>query len=249
MYKKIVLNTKLVFHKSAQDLLFVSGADSTHFKSLCQLVLSILKHEPKSNVIIFDLGFDKDQITYFNTTFPATNLRKFDYKNYPSYFNIKKNAGEYAWKPVIIESVLNEFKCDICWMDAGNIITNPLTKVRKVLNSVGFYSPLSQGKISNWTHPKTLELLNTTDKKTLKKKNLNGACVAASYNNLNARELIGSWAKYAQQKEYIAPKDSGRHNHRQDQALLSVLAHKLIPDTAGSMSKSKFGFKIHQDVD
>jgi hypothetical protein len=249
MLKKIALNTKFIFEKSEQNLLFVSGADSSHFKSLCQLVQSILTHEPNSKIVIYDLGFDKKQTIYFKSTFPAIILREFNYVSYPSYFNIKKNAGEYAWKPVIIESILNEYKCDICWMDAGNIIIKPLDKIRKILNTVGFYSPLSQGKISNWTHPKTLELFNTTDKSTLKKKNLNGACVAASYDNLNARELIGSWSKYAQQKEYIAPEGSGRHNHRQDQALLSVLAHKLIPDTAECMTKSKFGFKIHQDID
>jgi hypothetical protein len=61
------------------------------------------------------------------------------------------------------------------------------------------------------------------------------------------RELINQWKACALTKECIAPAGSSRQNHRQDQAVLSVLAQQY--DLTRKIPTKFYGFKIHQDID
>lgn len=248
--RTILLKIRLLFIKPKQKLIIVTGSDGSHFKSMYQLLESLIIFEKKTKIIIFDLGLSRTEIEILERKFPELELRKFNYADYPSYFNIKINAGEYAWKPVIINDILNEFKTSVCWLDGGNKLTKPLTSIRKILELYGFYSPFSKGTISEWTHPKTLEYMGSlNDKFIVRQQNLNGACVSANYNNIAVRNVIQKWSDCAKTKNCIAPKGSSRENHRQDQAVLSVLVYKLIPKIGKKMVYNKFGFKTHQDID
>ena len=58
------------------------------------------------------------------------HFKIFDYSKYPSWFNINIEAGQYAWKPVIIYDTFLEFQNEIIiWMDAGNLIHDNLDKL------------------------------------------------------------------------------------------------------------------------
>ena len=248
--RTVLLELRLLFYKSKQHLVIVTGSDSSHFKSLYQLLKSLVTYEGNTKIIIFDLGITTQEREIIKNDFPNFELRKFDYSKYPSYFNIKENAGEYAWKPVIINDVLNEFKTSICWLDGGNKVTKPLILLRKIIEFYGFYSPFSKGIISDWTHPKSLECLGVSkNENLLKQRNLNGACVSADYNNLEVRMVIKNWSDCAKNKNCIAPKGSSRENHRQDQAILSTLVYKQLFNIGKKMAYRKFGFKTHQDID
>lgn len=249
-FSSLVLKLRLFFLKSNQELVLVTGSSSSHFKSLYQLLKSIKKYEIHSQVIVFDLGLKASEQEIILNDFTGVQLRKFNYKDYPDYFNININNGEYAWKPVIFEAVFNEFKCSVCWIDAGNVLTKRLDEVRKIIELYGFYSPYSKGTISDWTHPSTLSFLKV-DKNThlLKQTNLNGACISANYNNKKVAGLISKWQECALVKDCIAPVGSSRNNHRYDQAILSILIYKYLPEIGKKMTFKKFGFKIHQDVD
>lgn len=242
---RYVSNMSTVASES-EEFVVVSAADSSHYKSLCQFLLSLFTHEPKIKAIVFDLGLKEYQSQCLQDSFPKIDLRSFDYSIYPDYLDIRVNAGEYAWKPVIVYDVLNEFKSCVCWMDAGNIVTKPLKRIRTILRKVGMYSPRSSGRIVDWTHPKTLEFLGTS-KNLLGKNNLNGACVAVSYNRSQARDIIAKWKDCALTRDCIAPPGSSRKNHRQDQAVLSVLSHQT--GITENMPSGYYGFKIHQDID
>src|SRR5262249_4791023 len=161
-------------------------------------------------------------------------------------FNISVNAGEYAWKPVIFCDILNEFKGLVCWMDAGNLVTEPLTMVRRITTKIGMYSPSSSGIISEWTHPGTLACLNVPDA-LLSQRNLAGSCVAVSYCNPIAREIANEWKECALTRGCIAPIGSSRKNHRQDQAVLTIIAHKS--GITKHMPSRCYGFVCHQDID
>jgi len=77
---------------------------------------------PESKVVVFDLGMTDTRNVKLAKRFKKVEFRKFDYSKYPAYFNIKVNAGQYAWKPVIIADTMNEFKQPVIWMDAGTLI-------------------------------------------------------------------------------------------------------------------------------
>ena len=249
---KLLSRTELLPFQLAQadhefaELVVVTGADSSHFQSLCQFLSSLRQHEPEIVVIAFDLGLKKSERLQVAADFPTIELRTFDFPQYPDYLNVKINAGQYAWKPVIINDVLNEFKCCVCWMDAGNVVTEPLRWVRTITKSVGLYSPHSSGEIKHWTHPKTLEYLDVSAD-LLDRPNLSGGCVAACYSSPEARELVRQWKECALIKACIAPPGSSRENHRQDQAVLSVLAHQS--GITSKMPRGCYGFKFHQDIE
>jgi len=233
------------FNSEVDKLVIVTGADSSHYKSLRQFLSSLFVHEPDIEVIVFDLGLIESERQCLKDTFPRAELRLFDYSQYPDYFNIKVNAGEYAWKPVILYDALSEFKCCVCWMDAGNLVTKRLFWLRRITKAVGMYSPRSSGLISDWTHPRTVEFLGAFD--VLHKPNLNGACVAVCYQNSKVRDLVSQWKEYALIRECIAPVGSCRKNHRQDQAVLSVIGHQS--GITKNMPRGHYGFRVHQDID
>ncbi|MGH7885586.1 MAG: DUF1647 domain-containing protein [Thermodesulfobacteriota bacterium] len=232
-------------NQDGNKLVIVTGSDSSHYKSLCQFLSSLFLHEPKIKVIAYDLGLTESERQYIIANFPKAEIRLFDYSLYPDYFNIKTRAGEYAWKPVILYEVLNEFKCCVCWMDAGNLLIEPLFWLRIITRTLGMYSPYSLETVSLWTHPKTLSFLNASSN-ILAKRNLNGACVSISYKNEKAQKLAERWKEYALIKECIAPEGSSRKNHRQDQAVLSVIAHQS--GITKNMPTGFYGFKHHKDI-
>ena len=146
---------------------------------------------------------------------------------------------------------MNEFKCNVFWMDSGNLLVSKLTKLKFVLHTHGFLSNFSQGVVKDWTFFKTLEYLNVS-KEIYEKRNLSGGCVGFSYYHNTSMQLLDKWFKCALKKECIAPKGSNRNNHRQDQAVLTVLAYQLnlVQKLEQHVNLEKFlGYKIHQDVD
>jgi len=228
------------------EFALVTGADKTHYKSLCNLLRSKAAWEPDVRCIVYDLGLEPSQRKEFSAAFPSLEVRRFDYSKYPAYFNIRVNAGQYAWKPVIFSEVFNEVKCCVCWFDAGNLLTEPLTRLRKVVQWKGFYSPFAKGTVAEWTHPATLAYLRT-DAAVYTKTNLAGYCVAANYRSPKARMFVERWRECALVKECIAPSGSSRYNHRQDMSVLGILAYQIgLPLF---LSRFRLGFECQQDID
>jgi hypothetical protein len=231
-----------------RGLVIVSGADSTHFKSLIQFIDTVNVYESHSHLVVFDLGLTEQESSYLKEIFPKIDYRIFDYNRYPSYFNIKVESGQYAWKPVIIWNILTEFKDSVVWFDAGCILTQPLFQIRKVLNKYGFYSPVASfsGSIRRWTHPRTVEFLNC-DNSLLDERQLAGTVVGFKWNKSKVLELANKWKECALIKECIGPAGSTRNNHRHDQAILTILAYQH--GLAQKIPQRFLGFKIHQDID
>ncbi len=227
-------------------MLLVTGADHTHGASLRQMLASVGRHEPDLRVVVYDLGLTAWQRWRIGKR-RQLEWRRFEFEQYPAYFDIKVNAGEFAWKPVIIADLLEEAGEPVLWLDAGAVVTEPLTALRAAVRRCGFYSPRSSGTIVDWTHPKVLAYFRLDADWARDKPNLRGGCVAFDPSFEAARELARRWRQGALVKECIAPEGSDRKNHRQDQALLTVLAH--LAGLADASDPNVLGFKTHQDID
>jgi hypothetical protein len=224
----------------------VTGADYTHFKSLENLLRSVAKWEPGLRCIVYDLGLTPPQREELAAEFPMREVRRFDYSKYPAYFDIRVNAGQYAWKPVIFAEVFFEVEGCVAWFDAGNLLIGPLTRMRKVVQWKGFYSPFAKGSVADFTHRGTLEYLHA-DKPIFRKRNLAGFCVAADHRSAKAREFVRRWRECALVRECIAPAGSNRYNHKQDMSVMSILAYQIgLPLF---MSPWLLDFKCQQDID
>lgn len=233
--------------KTNPPLTLVTGANSRHFKSLLQLLSSIGEHEPDSPVVVHDLGLHRLERAELVARFPQHRLLKFKFKRYPKHVNIRSNRGQYAWKPIIVWRALTRAAGPVCWMDAGNVLTERLDGIREGLRRHGFYSAKSRGTITDWTHPGMLDYLGVTQEWASGKRNLTGACVAFDPRLLPALRLAKSWRDEALIEDCIAPPGSSRENHRQDQALLTVLAYKA--GFAAAIHSNRLGFVTHQDID
>jgi hypothetical protein len=228
-------------------LVIVTASDYTHGKSLLNLISSIIKHEPQALVYVYDLGLTEEQSATLRMIAPKAVIKSFDYKKYPEWFNIKVNAGQYAWKPVVIHEVLHASDCPVVWMDAGNILYSKLNHVYGRVVRSGFYSISSDGDLAKWTHEETLKFFGFDKKWAKGKRNVNGAFIAFDPRQPEAVATADEWARCAQVREAIAPEGSSRENHRQDQALLGVIAHKR--KMVGNFKEFCTEFRIQRDVD
>jgi len=232
----------LGLRKSA-PLTIVTGASENHATQLLRFLRSALDHEPGTEVIVYDLGLSEDHRETIRGRF---TLRPFEFEAYPSYFDILVNAGEYAWKPTIVKQVAAERKGNIvCWMDAGVIIAEPLWKLRSAVGLNGFYAPVGYWHFGDWVHPEMLKFFDLPPDWNHCRWTLQAGTVAFDTRRRRPRRLLRDWARYAAVKDCIAPRGSNRKNHRQDQALLTLLAYRagLVPVLAPSV----LGVMQHQD--
>jgi hypothetical protein len=236
----------ILFRKPVSDLVIVTGSDESHFRSLQQFIRSAREHEKQSTLLVYDLGISPEHRQDLVSEFPGLNLREFRYQDYPDFLNTRLHAGQYAWKPVIVGDVMEEFNRPVVWMDAGNMVLKPLVALRRILASIGFYSPYSQGTISRWCHPGMLQYLKA-DATLLGKQNLSGGCVAVNPELEGPKALIKQWRDLALVQECIAPPGSNRSNHRQDQALLTVLAYQM--GYGHRVYPFQIGYRFHRDLD
>jgi len=230
----------------ADDLLVVTGADSSHFRSLLQFLTSLREHEPEVRCVAWDLALAPEERAELVERFPDVEVRTFDYAQYPSWFWIKVDAGCYAWKPIIVSDMIREHDGLVLWMDAGDKLTAPLDRIRKIIRGRGFYSPRSPGRIRDWTHPGTLRRLSVPAR-ILDRINLASGLVGIDTRHPKARILAEAWRAGALDRETIAPAGSDGSNHRQDQAVLSVLAHML--DLVRWTPRAYYDVLVQQDCD
>jgi hypothetical protein len=227
-------------------LTIVTGADATHGASLLQLARSVVAHERFARFVIYDLGLSPLQRERIRSAAPRAKWRSFDFSKYPAYFDIGVNAGEYAWKPVIVREELGKCRGLLCWMDAGNLVRKTMLALRFEIWRHGFHSASSSGSVKQWTHPGMFDYFGLPHDWNANHQPMNAACVGFNPRSNKAFELCSEWARLAAIRECIAPKGSSRANHRQDQALLTVLALRrgFAPSKAGLR-----GYAIQQDVE
>ena len=225
----------------------MTGANSSHFLSLLQFLASVVEHEPDVMVRAYDLGLHPYEREELEQKFSHYLLPRFDYAAHPRHMNIRKDRGQYAWKPIIVWQTLLETAGPVCWMDAGNMLTGPLHTIRTLLRQRGFFSFTSRGTVNEWTHPAMLSYFGLTADWAAGKRNLSGSCVGFHPRSLAALRLARRWRNGALVKNCIAPRGSNRSNHRQDQSLLTVLAH--LHGFGDAIAQDRPGFVHHQDID
>lgn len=205
----------------------VTAANHLYYKSFCQLMYSYhrAKEYQNSNVIFFNLGLDQDQadkiIHQKESIFKNVEYRVFPFDEYPEF--VQPQYMTWAWKPIIIDKVLNEKKGNIFWMDSANQILKNLKPLWKVIQETGSYIPLcGTGLLTEFTMQQTLDGIGVP-KSQYQSRNRAGNTCAFSFHNKDALKLVKEWKNLCLIKEYVLPDGSNRSNHRGDQSILSSL--------------------------
>lgn len=243
--------------EGGNDLVVVTGCSSNHHQALLCFLHRIAQSCSDGQdcrtyqLLVYDLGLtavERHELSERLTSLPVTSqLRTFNFGEFPSFFNISLNSGQYAWKPVILGRVASEFNVPVLWLDSGIAVKRgALAKSLLYLKHTGFLTSKTGGNVRKWVHPGTLSYFGLD---MLQKGNLpmcNGAIVGFDPMKLFAKEMLDDWVQCALVKECIAPTGSSRANHRQDQAALTLVAH-IHHRQECSLSWSAFGFDLHQN--
>jgi len=238
----------------ASKVYIVTGASQNHFKSLKQFISSVdlERHE----CYVWNLGLDAASIDELRTL--KVHYRVFDFSKYPDYYNIHVNAGEYAWKPAIIKETMDElleiqtpYKKLLFWCDSGNIIRErSLSEFSSHTLQNKLYSPTSSGNVQIWTHPNTLRWFSISNKHpVLLYTNRNGAQLGFAIEDPDIQRFIQRFDECARIRACIAPEGSSRANHRQDQAVFTILFYRFFQTNPGCSTKDTYFSDIHRDID
>ena len=228
-------------------MLLVTGASDNHYLTLINMIRSFIHYNETNHLIIYNLGLSDDKWFNIQKIFnhPSLSFKVFDYSKCPEWFNIHIESGQYAWKPTILYHIFLEYPDEkIVWMDAGNLIHNHLKELEDFLDKYEVYSGTSDGNIEKWTFPSTIKYMKCT---WIDRENRNAACIGFNCKTDKVKDFIKEFYDYAQIKECIAPDGSSRENHRQDQAIFSILFYKYCFDS--NHWKHHLGYSIHNDID
>ena len=245
----IILKLPNIKNISKEKIKVVTGASSSHFKSLLQFLDSTLnRNNIEVSIFTLDLTTSEfNKLEEFVKNKPNYELIQFNFSNYPDFFDIHENNGAYGWKAAMIHEAFVKHDGLILWLDSGNLIKSNLFIIKLFITTFNFYSPLSSNRIIDWTHPDTLAYYSYLSKH-FKKRNKNGAIFGLNTKNKKAQEFINELLKSSLSEKVISPKGSSRLNHRYDQSLISLLFFKYFNIYIPKTYKA-FGISIHNDID
>lgn len=191
-----------------------------------QYMLSSLRDLDAPSVILYDLGLlphQRQQLVMWS----GLSVRRFRYDKYPPHVDVKRSAGHYAWKPIIVDSVLREKKSSLLWCDAGSYFKR-LDLIASLLQDVkgGIWVGKSSGTMDKLTHPGMFKEMKADPKDYADRENAEAGLIGFRYQDEAVRRLVADWAECAMRESCIAPPGSSRLNHRQDQSVLSLLLHR-----------------------
>lgn len=210
-------------------LTLVTGADTKYFKFLKQLLNNVIKISNSKNIniriIVYDLGMNKNELEEIQN-FSYVTLERFNFDKYPEHVSLEKYNGfncSYAWKPIIIHEVCEKYGGLVHWMDTRSLYYD-FNNMINILKNDFIYTPTSSGNVKKWTYPTTLEYMNGY-------KYIDCECRAGGIFGINydiewCKMFVEEWKNLALVKECICPENSNRDNHRQDQAVLTILFYK-----------------------
>ena len=251
-YNAFQLKTTFSRHTS---ICIVTAFDESHYLSGIQLFESLCKYGYGDNLILYDLGLSEMQTNLISERFPFIQIRSFPFDKYPAFFDIKVNAGQYAWKPIIL-SHLNQKDVDhIIWLDAGNKLVGDLSNINKLIDKFGFFAVPTSNSIRELTHKSSIDILGI-DVTLCDQLQLSAAFIGICTKNQHAQQLLVDWSSHSMDERIIAPVGSNRSNHRQDQSVfnLVIIKNSYLRGSAKRIISRRFLVKhhhilTHQDID
>lgn len=238
----VITGTIPEFENQYSDLLVETAASENHGYGSFNLMYSVLLADPYSSLLYIDLGLSKEQLIVLNSHFETLHqiqtkmksngflaYRKYNWNSFPDWMNLFKNKiqrGGYSWKVVPLVDAFFEWKGLLAWLDAGNVIVDGITREVTLTRKYGLYTPRSGGNIKRWTHNYTRKFM-TQHHLITRNEDMDSNCEANTiffdYSHYFTRELLEKHKECGYTQKCISPRGSNMTNHRQDQAILSLL--------------------------
>lgn len=236
-----------------RNIHLVTGANSTHFYSMLQLIHSAHAAEGDSvKVHAFDLGLTDSEVERFRKVHPEVSLTRFPFEDYPGHFDLNQPPdfkGEYAWKAFCVKNVYDSLRPGECllWLDAGDFVRTRMWLIRAALFFRGFYARLTPHDMGSWTHPETMRRLGMSH---VGRYAMFGSGILGMRKDDRNDVLTREWCAGSLDKGIIAPEGSSRKNHRQDQSVICLLYYKIYRFRMKPplLSRLEREILIHRDI-
>ncbi|XP_013398929.1 uncharacterized protein LOC106165312 [Lingula anatina] len=215
------VDTRKSLVNSKNDFIIVTASDKDSFNSLSNLVGSIHFWEPKTKIIIYDIGLDEKQRHQIRK-WCMTSLVSFDFSRYPKHV---KSLKQRVVKPIILKEVL-ETHHRVVWMDPEADVRGSLTVIREHLEKDLNFFLLDQDKdMRKRSHKGTFKYFHKK-KKAFKAKSSFSELVSGWVKGSEAhRKILLTWERCARDINCVAPPGSNARNHRYTQTALSILTY------------------------
>lgn len=230
-------------------VIIVSASDERFAETILQLLENLQSYKFYEKLVIYDLGMNSQQLEKININYPEVIVEKFNFNSVPNFVGQRDDhglLGFYAWKPNIIVQTLEKYKSKVIWLDSANLIDWKFIFVLIVLSNKHFFSPISAGKVIDFTHENTIKALKFPSDK-LNKRNLTGGFNGFDWNNKKSMEIASLWRDFSNIQEVVFPKDITKRTHRWDQSILTLLIYKYKYFGYLPKMKKVFGIKVNQN--
>lgn len=216
---------------------FVTACSSIHYtesQGLIQTYHQLLRVHPDLKMIYYDLGLTSEQRNELKK-YCMCEVRTFDARKYPSH--VAARMG-YAWKPVIIQTVLKEYDL-VMWMDASiRYNGNPLDEVSLRTRQRGVQGMHGLAAIFTRTSKKSFEYLKETPC-LYNFPEVEAGWLSISRNRFTLEFVMKPWVSCALAYNCMVYRGSDRNLtcsgrqtyhkcHRFDQSILGIIVNRLF---------------------
>ncbi len=213
-------------------VIIVTAADQRFWRSLYQFLRSAERCRlfDRYRVIVYDLGLSADTRASLQRRFGGCEFRCFDFSVHPPHVAMAR--GTYAWKPVIVSDLAEEFSgAFILWFDSATILRSDLADVLSDIRRRGVHVLKGFDLLVESCNPLTLQALDAPLDYMYRRTRPAGY-IGLDTRSDNARRLVRQWREHALIEDHIAPTapvERWPRNrwHRYDQSLLTILLNRM----------------------
>lgn len=217
--------------------ILVTASSSNHYREsqgLIQTYHKLLTVHPELEMIFYDIGLTCDQRQEL-MKYCKCEVRTFEVEKYPTHVSEKRG---YAWKPVIIQTVLKEYDF-VMWVDASiRFKRKPLDEVSLLARQRGIQTMHSGGAICQMTSKISFEYLGETPC-LFNLPEIQGGWMLISRNRFTLEYIMKPWASCGLSYNcmvydnslgnlYCKSRQTYHDCHRFDQSILGIVLSRLF---------------------
>lgn len=227
------------------------------------LLYSIIKQRLDVPLVFIDFGLtEAQQKTLFSFFHFLHQIRLHQHVLLPSYYrkiaynqltewlSAPRREVIMALKAIIQVDIWEECQGKGFWLDASDEVNARFFDIVEYLNAYGFVSPMSYGRIKQYTHQGMIDWFGFEHTEFIFQRTpCSSGITGINYKNRTVWEKVAlRWRECSYDQTCHTPKGSSFSNHRQDQASLTWLVHYYnITNACGRYPLFPYWINVHID--
>lgn len=211
--------------------ILVTAANAPFARCIYQLLRSAERHgwSARFHWIVYDMGFTPQDRARLKRRFPWCEWRVLQFEGLPDH--LPPERGSYAWKPLVIARVAEEFRCRVLWLDSAALVVGDPAPIFQALGLHGLWVLRGQSSLRIRCEPAVLTALGVPGRLWDRREVFAGS-VAFDAARPWVLTLVQRWRDLSLDRANVLPVPRTIERHMHDQAVLSAL---VIPELYGRL--------------